>query len=209
VADVRDTGTGISPENRKRLFTPFFTTKPIGLGTGLGLSICHRIISSFDGTISVDSELGRGSTFRVRLMPIDDDMPRSAEAEIDEPPAVRRGRVLVIDDEPGIGLLIRKVIEHDHEVAVTTAASEALEWIAAGRRFDLILCDLMMPHMTGMDFFEQLARIAPEQSEEIVFLTGGAFTPRARQFLVDVGRPCVEKPFDIAELAVMVNDHVG
>jgi CheY-like chemotaxis protein len=94
-------------------------------------------------------------------------------------------------------------------VSVTTSAPEALEWITAGRHYDLVLCDLMMPHMTGMDFFEQLARVAPEQSEEVVFLTGGAFTPRARQFLVDVGHRCVEKPFDIAELATMVNDHIG
>jgi signal transduction histidine kinase len=209
VVSVRDTGTGISPENRKRLFTPFFTTKPIGLGTGLGLSICHRIISSFDGTISVESEEGRGSTFAVRLVPVGDSVPVVAPAEADEPPSARRGRVLVIDDEPGIGLLIRKVVERDHEVSVTTSAAEALGWIESGRRFDLILCDLMMPHMTGMDFFERLAHVEPEQAQQVVFLTGGAFTPRARQFLIDVGRPCVEKPFDIVDLHTMVNDHIG
>jgi CheY-like chemotaxis protein len=207
---VRDTGGGIRPEDRARLFSPFFTTKPLGIGTGLGLSICHRIITGFGGTITVASELGRGSTFTVHLRATDAAVPSPCdEAPVDEAPPARRGRVLVIDDEPGIGLLIRKVVERDHDVTVTTNASEALAWVGAGRRFDLILCDLMMPHMTGMDFFEHLVKLDASQAGETVFLTGGAFTPRARQFLIDIDRPCIEKPFDIADLQAMVNDHIG
>jgi signal transduction histidine kinase len=209
VAEVRDSGCGIAPEHRRRLFTPFFTTKPMGEGTGLGLSICHRIVTGFGGTISVESEPGEGSTFTVVLPAIPSATMSPASAAVEEPPAARRGSVLVIDDEPGIGLLIRKVVERDHDVMVTTSAVEALDWITAGRRYDLILCDLMMPHMTGMDFFEKLVHIDPGQAQETVFLTGGAFTPRARQFLVEMDNRCIEKPFDIADLHAMVNDHIG
>lgn len=208
VVEIRDTGSGMSTETQKRLFTPFFTTKPIGVGTGLGLSICHRIVTSFGGRITADSALGAGSTFRVHLLPAG-----AAAPEIEAPRPVthapsRRGRVLLIDDEPAVGVLVQRVLRDDHDVKCTTNAVEALEWIREGARFDVIFCDLMMPHLTGMDFHDELSRVDPGQAARVVFLTGGAFTARARQFLEDVTNVRVEKPFDISALSDLVNERI-
>jgi signal transduction histidine kinase len=208
--EVRDTGSGISPEVRKRLFTPFFTTKAAGVGTGLGLSICHRIVSELGGTITVESEVGVGSCFRVHLEPVE----AAVANESDTPTpvgehAARRGSVLVVDDEPMLGVLTRRILEGAHDVETTTSAQEALDWIRDGRRFDLIICDLMMPAMTGMDLYEELEAVAPDQARLMVFLTGGAFTPRGRQFLERVPNLCLDKPIDIAALRALVNDRLA
>src|SRR5262249_20794993 len=98
MVEIRDTGSGMSADVMHQLFTPFFTTKPIGVGTGLGLSICHRIVTSIGGEISVDSKLGQGSTFRVYLRATQrQPSPTLPEGVVDAP--VRRGRVLIVDDE--------------------------------------------------------------------------------------------------------------
>jgi signal transduction histidine kinase len=207
VVQVRDTGSGMSADVMKHLFSPFFTTKPLGLGTGLGLSICHRIVTSFGGTITVESDLGRGSVFEVHLLPAErvaDPVAPAAALRASD----RRGSVLVVDDEPAIGLLVTGVLGKDHDVTSTTTALEALEWITQGARYDVILCDLMMPHLTGMDFYSELTRIAPEQAQRVIFLTGGAFTPQARQFLDEVDNMRIDKPFKIQALSAIVNDRV-
>jgi signal transduction histidine kinase len=209
IVEVRDSGSGIPPEIVGRIFDPFFTTKPIGVGTGLGLSICHNIVFDLGGEISVDTELGRGTVFRVAL-------PASPpEADQDAaPPAApaapgRRGRVLVIDDEAAIGAAVRRTLAREHDVTVLTSAAEARNLIGGGERFDVILCDLMMPELTGMELHAELTRVAPDQAERMVLLTGGAFTPNAQQFLDKVPNARVEKPFDSASLRVLVRGLVG
>jgi DNA-binding NtrC family response regulator len=113
------------------------------------------------------------------------------------PPATgRRGRVLVVDDEPGIGSAVRRLLSREHEVIVLTSAREARDRIAKGERFDAIVCDLMMPEMTGMDLHAELVATAPEQAERMILLTGGAYTDRAAEFLRSVPNARVEKPFD-------------
>jgi signal transduction histidine kinase len=211
VVEVRDTGHGIPPDVRKRLFAPFMTTKAAGVGTGLGLSICHRIVTELGGTITVDSELGRGTAFRVHLVAAEAEgaAPAGGETATAEPPAVRRGSVLVVDDEPMLGVLTRRILEGAHDVVTTTSAKEALEWIQDGRQFDLIICDLMMPDMTGMDLYEELEQEAPEQARAMVFLTGGAFTPRGREFLASVANTCLDKPVDITSLRSLVDERLS
>ncbi|PYN41729.1 MAG: hypothetical protein DMD95_18640 [Candidatus Rokuibacteriota bacterium] len=196
VVEVRDTGSGIAPELLGRLFDPFFTTKPVGIGTGLGLSICHGIVIALGGELSVESELGRGSTFRVALPPI----APSADALVQSAPAAappaRRGHILVVDDDPRVGGAIQMLLAAEHDVVVATTGSEVVQRLASGERFDIILCDLMMPGMTGMDLHEELERLEPAQATRMIFLTGGAFTPRARAFLAGVPNARLEKPFD-------------
>jgi len=196
VVEVRDTGSGIAPELLGRLFDPFFTTKPVGIGTGLGLSICHGIVIALGGELSVESELGRGSTFRVALPPI----APSADALVQSAPAAappaRRGHILVVDDDPRVGNAIQMLLAAEHDVVVATIGSEVVQRLARGERFDIILCDLMMPGMTGMDLHEELERLEPAQATRMIFLTGGAFTPRARAFLAGVPNARLEKPFD-------------
>jgi len=190
--EVEDTGVGMSPAVQQRIFDPFFTTKPVNVGTGLGLSISHQIIESIGGEISVTSAPGRGSTFRVTL-------PVAAEAMAPAPaPAAGATgvslRVLMIDDEPAVGRATRLLLAPEHEVVVVTRAKDALGRLHAGEHYDVILCDLMMPEMSGIEFYEQLAQVAPAYLRRIVFLTGGAFTPHAQEFLESVGSH-LEKPF--------------
>jgi CheY-like chemotaxis protein len=208
VFEIRDTGAGMPPEVLRKLFTPFFTTKPVGIGTGLGLSICHRIISSLGGEIAVESAVGKGTTFRIALRPA----PTSEDAVIDSEKVsskrTRRGRVLVIDDEPSILNTVRRTLGADHDVTTTTSAREALERIGLGERFDVILCDLVMPHVTGMDFYALLSDLDRGQARAVIFLTSGAFTPRARAFLDSVDNMTVEKPFDQARLRSVINERM-
>jgi signal transduction histidine kinase/CheY-like chemotaxis protein len=208
VVEVHDTGSGMTPEVMARIFDPFFTTKPVGVGTGLGLSICHGIVTRYGGRIEVTSEAGKGTTFRV-LLPATE-----AEAAADPPPAVaaplERAHVLVIDDEPEIGEVVEKLLSPSHTVEAMTSAKAALERLTAAdaQSFDVILCDLMMPDMTGMELHEELSRRAPELTARMVFLTGGAFTPRSRQFLDGVSNRRLDKPFSLQELEGTVRELV-
>jgi len=208
VVEVRDTGAGIAPEHLRRIFDPFFTTKPVGVGTGLGLAICRNIVAGMGGEISVETELGKGSAFRVSLPPA----PRDAAAvEVEAPPAMtaRRGRILAIDDEPLVGVAVRRALAAEHDVVTETSARAALDRLDAGERFDVILCDLMMPEKSGMELHAELARAAPDLAGRIVFLTGGAFTSSASAFLDATPNPLVEKPFETQQLRAVVRGLVG
>ena len=209
ILEVSDTGAGIPTDIADRIFDPFFTTKPQGVGTGLGLSICRGIVLALGGEIAIHGGPGAGTTVRVALPAAP--APATPVVHASPPPATpgRRGRVLVVDDEPAVAAAIRRVLAPQHDVVVRGSAEEALEAIARGERFDAILCDLMMPGMTGMDLHEQLARLAPEQASRIVVLTGGAFTPRAREFLDRVSLPRCDKPFDSHTLRLTVRSVVG
>jgi PAS domain S-box-containing protein len=211
VVEVSDTGAGMSPEVMGRLFTPFFTTKPIGVGTGLGLSICQRIVNAAGGQIEVESEPGKGTTFRVVLpapAPADALPPTAAAAGPALPAQGRRGRILVVDDDALVVRLIHRILATEHDVTTVASAQEALDLVAAGERFDVILCDVMMPQLTGMDMHARLLASAPEQAERIVFVTGGAFTPAAREFIDQVENQRIEKPFDPLELRGLVTARV-
>jgi len=205
--EIADTGTGIPPEILKRLFTPFVTTKPVGVGTGLGLSICHRIVTEAGGDIRVETKVGSGTVFVVRLpLAVSAEPPAAVEAVTTG--ATPRGSILIVDDEPMIGDVLRRSLVHEHDVAAVSRARDALDRIAGGERFDVILSDLMMPEMTGMDLHAELARIAPDQASALVFMTGGAFTASAREFLDRVSNPWLDKPFDLEELQALVRDRV-
>jgi CheY-like chemotaxis protein len=207
--EVQDTGPGIPLDVIGRIFDPFFTTKPVGVGTGLGLAICRSTIVALGGEIGVESEPDRGTIFRVVLPPArapDEAPPPRAAAPA---PAGRRGRVLIVDDEPRIGAMIRRILASEHDLTVLTSAQEALGRFEQGERFDAILCDLMMPEMTGMDLHAALATLAPDQADRMVLLTGGAFTPKAAQFLDRVPNVRLEKPFESANLRAVVRRLVG
>jgi signal transduction histidine kinase len=205
IVEVRDTGSGIPQEILGRIFDPFFTTKPMGMGTGLGLAICHRIVKSFKGDIMVVSTLGAGTTFSVSL-------PFAKAAHSASPPLAapvhsgRRGHILVVDDEPMVATIVRRMLRDEHEVVIAHSGREAADRVQGGERFDLIICDLMMPQMTGMDLQAELAGIASDQAERMLFMTGGAFTPRARQFLDETRNPRIEKPIDVPNLLALVHN---
>jgi signal transduction histidine kinase/CheY-like chemotaxis protein len=206
VIEIRDTGGGIPPEIRERIFDPFFTTKPAGEGTGLGLWICSGILSALGGEIGVDSDVGKGSTFRVALPPVAMEAPMANGTQAPVEVSVPGGRLLIVDDEPMILGALRRAFSSDYHVTCVGDGRRALERIRSGERYDVILCDLMMPEITGMDLYAELGRIAPEQIEKFVFVTGGAFTPRARDFLERVPNARVEKPIDFQNLKMLLRN---
>jgi PAS domain S-box-containing protein len=202
VVDIRDSGVGMSAAVMKRIFEPFFSTKPVGMGTGLGLSICHGLVRAAGGEIEVESTLGFGSRFRVRL-PVDEvSSPKAASGPEHE--LERRARILVIDDEPQVGTAIRRIL-NEHEVVAATSAKEGLSLLEVNPNFDLILCDVALGEVSGQQFFERLGDSLPKLAEHVVFMSGGAFTPEIDAFLKTSTRPCLPKPFGAAELREYVN----
>jgi PAS domain S-box-containing protein len=203
VVEVADTGSGIPDELLRRIFDPFFTTKPVGVGTGLGLSICQGIVHAHGGKLEVSSEVGRGSTFRVTLPPAAAGVPDRAAAA-GTIPATPSRRVLVVDDEVNVGAAIRRALSAHHEVVATTSGREALASLLRGEVFDLVLCDVMMPEMTGEELYRELERLKPEMAAKMVFMSGGAFSPGARQFLDRMANRHLDKPIDLARLRTLV-----
>jgi signal transduction histidine kinase len=214
VVEVHDNGPGISAEIRRRIFDPFFTTKPVGAGTGLGLSICHGIITSLGGTVLVTSELGAGTCFRVTLPA--SGAPTSPPQRLTAPAPARseqarsapRARVLVIDDEPLVAKTTARTLR-DHDVVVVGDGEEALARLAAAERFDAIVCDLMMPGMTGMDLHAALVTLASPLVRRMIFVTGGAFSTAAQEFLERIPNQRLSKPFPAAELRAAVDKALG
>jgi len=200
LVEVSDTGRGIAPEVLPHIFEPFFTTKPHEEGTGLGLSICQQIVQAHEGEIQVRSEPGQGSVFTVLLPPAPQETPRAEPSLRQEEPAsgvgnaARRGRILIVDDEPRLAQSMRMLLEPNHDVVATTRGSEALELVSSGQRFDLVVCDLQMPGTTGMDIYAWLRVQAPELARRLVFMSGGAFTPAASAFIRSVPNRVLEKP---------------
>jgi CheY-like chemotaxis protein/anti-sigma regulatory factor (Ser/Thr protein kinase) len=206
-AEVQDTGGGVARQNLGRIFEPFFTTKPVGVGSGLGLSICRNIIAEFGGDIHVESELGAGARFVMRL-PVRrgaSEPPRTQMAAAQTPASVR-GRILVVDDEPAIRSIVTRVLERDHEVVTAASGDAAREILENDPRFDVVICDLMMPGMTGMDLHEWLLTHRPALAERTVFISGGAFTERASEYVARVGNTRLDKPFDPATLKRVVSE---
>jgi signal transduction histidine kinase len=201
--EFHDTGAGIPAHALPHIFDAFFTTKAAAAGTGLGLAICHRIVAEHDGEISVSSRPGSGTVFRIVLHAANQQIsaPRAPSLEI---VAERSGRVLVVDDEPMLCRAIERILGTSHHVTSVTSAKDALARIGGGERFDVILCDLMMPEMSGMDLYDEVRRSAPGQAEKFIFMSGGAFTDNSRAFLARLPNDAIDKPFKGAGLRQVV-----
>jgi CheY-like chemotaxis protein/anti-sigma regulatory factor (Ser/Thr protein kinase) len=208
IIEVSDTGAGIPPENINRIFDAFFTTKAVGAGTGLGLAICQRIVTDMGGTLTVESKVGSGTTFRVALPVARREARMLTPKHVHKHGDIRRGRILVVDDEALVASVVQRVLAKEHDVVTAIVAREALAMCAAGETFDLILCDLMMPEMTGMELYRELMVVAPDQANKMLFLTGGAFTDSARTFLAEPPKEYIEKPFDAANLRAIVQRYL-
>jgi PAS domain S-box-containing protein len=215
VLEVSDTGAGMAEEVRRRIFEPFFTTRPVGEGMGLGLAVSHAMVTEAGGELEAESAPGEGSTFRIRLplaaaAAADGSAPQDAPSapSAPEPDAARRLRVLLVDDEPLVGRAVARLLR-DFEVDVETSASGALARVRAGARYDAFVCDLMMPDATGMDLHASVADVDAAAAARFVFLTGGAFTERARAFVASTAAPVLEKPVDPGALRAAVRAAAG
>jgi signal transduction histidine kinase len=200
VVEIHDTGSGIPQSILPRIFDAFFTTKASHTGTGLGLAICHRIVTAYGGDISVESQVGRGSIFRTVLPPAHGQATEAASVSCSVSQG-RRGRILVVDDEKMLGVTIQRILSGEHEVTVVTTAREAYQLLSGEGQFDLVLCDLMMPGMSGIDLHTALP---PDQAKKFVFMTGGAFTEATSRFLAQVSNPSIEKPLKASKLRSLV-----
>jgi PAS domain S-box-containing protein len=194
LVSIADTGPGIPIDVQRRMFTPFFTTKPAEIGTGLGLCICQRIVSALGGEIWFESLSGGGTVFRVALLP-------ATSTTLTIPAVQRRARVLVVDDEPAATRAVKRLLAKHHDVCLVHGATAALAAFEAGQRFDVVLCDVMMPQLTGVDLYEALTRIDPEQARRVIFLTGG---PPPGDFFASLPNPVLRKPLDARSLAAAI-----
>lgn len=195
---VSDNGNGVPEDVLDKIFDPFFTTKERAQGTGLGLALCADIVRQHGGEIAASNLKTGGACFRVEF-PSDTQLqptvrPPSASAELQR--SQERLRLLFIDDEPLVLRSIKRMLS-EHEVTTANDALEALEILKHDAVVDVIFCDLMMPRMDGPAFYEALEKARPDLVSRVVFLSGGAFTPRAKKFLEQSTRPLLEKPLTL------------
>lgn len=194
VMRVRDTGSGIPEEQLSRIFEPFFTTKSRDAGTGLGLSLCAETIQRHGGSIDVASQIGQGTTIEVRLP-----VHQVANTPRPQPPKPRvplgDGRVLLIDDEGSVRKAFSRMLRRDgYEVVEAENVVEALQLLEKAGDFDAIVCDLVMPDLDGADLYHALQRDYPNLCHRVVFISGGAFTTRTRDFVQQTKVHVIQKP---------------
>lgn len=202
--EVSDDGPGMRAEHAAQAFEPFFTTKPEGQGTGLGLSISQGIVKEHGGRITLNARYGEGCTFTVELP---GRVRAPAEPLIAPSTASTRAlAVLVLDDEPHILHYIRSTLEAwGHSVVTATDGHSGLER-AIAEPFDLIISDLRMPKLGGREFYEALLGKAPAIAKRVAFSTGDTVRGDTLDFLESSGRPCLQKPFSLAELRSLLRE---
>jgi signal transduction histidine kinase/ActR/RegA family two-component response regulator len=208
--EIVDTGPGIPADVMPRIFDPFFTTKPPGLGTGLGLSIAIGILKAHGGEISVDSTPGHGAAFRVELPAADrggtsvSPLGPASETSTKLSVVPRTERVLVVEDEPTVARLISDVLgEEGYPVEIVLDGEEGLRRALHGN-YDLLICDLKMPHFGGRALHRELVAKGSPLQHRLVFVTGDTLAPRTMEFLESCGVPYLAKPFLVEELKVVV-----
>ncbi len=208
---IQDDGEGIAPELQGRIFDPFFTTKEVGEGTGLGLSICYSIVSEHHGHIWVESQAGQGATFIVEIPVV---LPLKAPAsntQLPAPTAVapKAAQLLVVDDEQSVLNVVQRILQRQgYQVQTACSAEEALQYLK-GTSYDLILCDLRMPGMSGQAFYEQLRLFYPQQVSNFILLTGDTISRDTRAFLQQTNIPYINKPFDAVQLIDIVDQQLA
>jgi CheY-like chemotaxis protein/anti-sigma regulatory factor (Ser/Thr protein kinase) len=226
VIEVADNGCGIPERILTRIFEPFFTTKDVAGGMGLGLSISNRMVTALGGKLSVTSQVGVGSSFRVVLPAAQGSPAQGLREPAPVPPGTTRAvapaaqasqsqRILIIDDQASLANALRRMLAREHQVEVVTEAREAVAILtgaaSAGGQpgFDIIICDLMMPGLSGDEVYLEVIQKCPQLAERFIFMTGGAFTARGSRFLEEVAAPVLQKPFDAARVRALVRAHAA
>jgi CheY-like chemotaxis protein len=199
MVEIGDNGDGIPADVLPRLGEPFFTTKPIGEGTGLGLAVSRSTLRAIGGKLEFESQ--RGRTVARVLLP-----EGEPPAPADEGPAavaVTGLRILIVDDDERVARSLQRALAAHHITSVSSGAG-ALELLGRRAEFDLILCDLMMPGMTGMEFYRLLSDQHPHLADLVVFATGGAFSEGAREFCDRHADRVLAKPVSAEALTLVL-----
>lgn len=185
---VSDTGHGMDRETQLRVFEPFFTTKERGKGTGLGLSTAYGIVKQSGGHVWVESEVGKGTTFRICL-PRLVEAPRAAHS----PPRKASESILLVEDDVGVRMAARAILQQGgYRVVEVASAGEALRVVEEGERLDLLLTDLVMPEMSGTELVRRARGLRP--GLKVLCMSGFAADAVVRDGLVEAGLPFVLKP---------------
>jgi PAS domain S-box-containing protein len=202
----RDNGVGIARKDLPKVFDPFFTTKGVGEGTGLGLSLSYGIIKEHDGRIYARSNPGKGATFVIELPIVEEqNEPEPDKPVAEEPLRAAGARILIVDDEPAICQFLKRLLtEEGHNVDSVYSANAALEKLRQ-ERFSLILLDIRMKGMNGIELYEQLGRIALSLQRRVIFITGDTLAPDTRSFLEKSEAHFICKPFDVGQLRKTIN----
>jgi PAS domain S-box-containing protein len=204
---VVDSGPGIPPQYLERVFDPFFTTKAPGEGTGLGLSLVHNIVTEHGGAIHVDSQVGKGTAFRIELPRAPGEKAGAAEGTVAAPK--RALRVLVVDDEVAVRRVSVRFLEHlGHVVETASDGAEALELLAQ-REYDVIVSDLRMPGLSGEEFLQRLREDERGLERRLIFVTGDAASTDAARVVADAGVPVLVKPVRLQELGRVIEYAAG
>ncbi len=213
--EISDDGPGIAAEIVSRIFDPFFTTKPVGIGTGLGLSIVYGIVQEHGGEVSVESQPGHGARLIVELPALSastldfakDEPASTTSYAVTVVPVPTSGRaalpaehILVVEDEPTVSQLISDVMsEMGHRVDTLLDSREVFDRLKENK-YDLIICDLRMPHLDGPALYRELIRRGSPFQHKLLFVTGDTMGPRSLEFLNSNAVPYLAKPFLVEEL---------
>ncbi|UCF47733.1 MAG: response regulator [Myxococcales bacterium] len=209
VIGVSDTGIGIEEDARDRIFTPGFTTKAHEGGMGLGLTACKRVAQEHGGRLEVHHLPDQGTRFEL-ILPVDTGLTaierRRESHPISEAP-LARSRLLIVDDDAMVLSALRRRLRRRYDTVTVLGGVEALARLSEDPDFDSIVCDLMMPEVDGKSFYDAIKKDHPQLADRIVFMSGGAFTPRLRKFAASVSNPVLQKPVSREDLESMISAH--
>ncbi|MGA7677499.1 MAG: PAS domain S-box protein [Dehalococcoidia bacterium] len=198
----KDNGPGIKPELMNRIFDPFFTTREVGQGTGLGLSLSYGIVAEHKGKIYAESKPGKGATFVVELPIVTgvELLLKPPEPVVEEPENAIKAKILVVDDEQVVRDLVKRVLAGEgYEVDTVDNADDALKEIE-GKRYNLILLDVKMPGISGVELYGSIQKIARSLARRVVFITGDVMAADTEKFLSETKVPHIAKPFNAEQL---------
>jgi signal transduction histidine kinase len=206
VLEINDDGPGIAEDLQSKIFDPFFTTKEVGKGTGLGLTVAYAIVQEHGGRIRLASNKGAGASFYVELPVSGAPLQRSSAPPQTDFAALAGSTVLVVEDEPALAAAVSEGLT-DAGFLVDRAGDgeEALRRVAA-KAYDLIVCDLKMPKIDGMRFYQKLAPTHPDVARRVIFVTGDVAGTEAERFLQESGCRWLAKPFRLGDLLRTARD---
>jgi two-component system NtrC family sensor kinase len=208
IVTFSDDGPGVDKEILRNVFDPFFTTKEVGKGTGLGLSITHGIVTEHDGTINIKSPEHGGSVVTVAIPVLEDRQwveTKIASENVGEVADLTGTEVLIVDDEESIREALSDILEHDgFKVETARDGHEAMNALDR-KRFSLLITDIRMPGVGGMDFYHSILKKHPYLKDKVIVVTGDIFSKEIKNFLAESGCPYFLKPFEPKKLSTLVH----